>query len=188
MKNILFICLLTIINVLIVSCLGLGDSEKCNKFAADYHNPAVDKFKEFESKLSSYNTNIFTLRNNYNLSSDDLSLSTSLDIEDIKDLTYHGTSIATTTLKSAERNFNTVKKLGDELIDDLKKVLDNDSEVCKNKQPSFLNGVSIGTIDFLMRPGQSDYKSKIEKVKKKVEKVIDINKAFRDKVKSDFGL
>jgi hypothetical protein len=187
MKNILFICLLTVINAFIVSCLGLlGESEKCNKFTNDYHNPAVNKSGEFADKLRLYNNNISmsSIPSSYGISSDDLDLNSDLEVNDINNLTSRSGYISNATLQSAKKSFNDLVKIGDEFIDDLKKLLDNDSDVCKGNHPPS-KGLKNDTIDFMMRPGESDYKTKVEKLKKKVEKTMDLNKAFKNKVESD---
>ena len=194
MKNI-FIGLLTSINLLIVSCLGLGDSQKCDKFVEDYHNPAGDKYEEFAKKLKSYDDSqpIKDMKSSvwggYGYGKE-LSFDTGLDVDDInglKDNKFYGHK---TDFNNSKKNFDAVIKLGDESIEAFKKIIDNDSEVCKNKHPNSNTylGLSASAPMFITRPGESDYKTKAEKIKKNIEKVMEINKAFRAKAETALGL
>jgi hypothetical protein len=193
MKNILFICLLTIINALVVSCLGLGDTDKCNKFVNDYHNPAVDKYEEFARKLRSYN-DMQAMKDlkhyvwgNYGHGKE-LSFDTYLDVDDINGLNIRNISNGASNLNNSKKNFDSLSKLADESIDAFKKIMDNDSEVCKNKFPHSNSYYGVDATGLSVKPGESDYKSKIEKIKKDIEKVVEVNKAFRAKIKNFLGI
>lgn len=194
MKNILFMILLISINLLFVSCLD-ASKEKCDKFVTDYHNPAINKFEEFIEKLSSYNNSINVLKVATwgETKVDNLSFNTGEDVNTFNNITINkNATFGGLTLKqgfdNSQVNFDTLIKLGDESIDTFKKIIDNNSDVCKNHHPNarYFNGVDGTNLN--SRPGNSDYKTKIEKLKNKVDKVMNINKAFRERVKNTLGL
>lgn len=194
MNNFLFMILALSINLIQISCFD-SSKEKCNKFVDDYHNPAVDKLEEFLEKLASYNNSINVLKYATwgDINVNNLSFNTGEDVNTFNSITINGAAQfgglnVRQGFDNSQVNFDTLMKLANESIDSFKKIIDINSEVCKNQHPSIRYLDKVNGVDINSRPGDSDYKSKIEKLKNKVDKVMNINKAFRERIKQILGI